>query len=289
MKKKIIFTLFMILNVISFAWAGDMKKDVEYGKAGDETLLLDVNSPNGNGPFPIAIIVHGGGWTRGDKQGDEGEKVLFAPLTDANFVWFSINYRLAPKNRWPACYDDVKTAIRWVKANAAKYKGDPNRIALFGYSAGGQLACLAAVTADKATAVQALVGLAAPTDLVFDSLRRGNVSTYLRDLFGLQGADVNTPQTVQIIWNASPINHLKAGLPPVLLVHGTADKSVPYQLSLNFKNRLDTFGVPCEIITIKGASHKIVEWGSFDADYMKKIVDWLNKTLNSHEDTKTLK
>ncbi|MGD0784475.1 MAG: alpha/beta hydrolase [Sedimentisphaerales bacterium] len=278
MKIKIL-AFVLILNVLSVVSAGDMKKDIEYGKAGDETLLLDVNSPNGNGPFPIAIIVHGGGWTRGDKQGDEGEKVLFAPLVDANFVVVSINYRLAPKNKWPACYDDVKTAIRWVKSNAAKYKGDPNRIALFGYSAGGQLACLAAVTADKETAVQALVGLAPPTDLVFDSLRRGNVSTYLRDLFGLQGADVNTPQTVQIIWDNSPINHLKAGLPPVLLVHGTADKSVPYQLSLNFKNRLDTFGVPCEIITIKGASHKIVEWNNFDADFMKKIVAWLNKTM----------
>ena len=248
------------------------------GKAGDETLLLDVNSPNGAGPFPIAIIVHGGGWTRGDKQGDE--KVLFAPLTDANFVVVSINYRLAPKNKWPACIDDVLTAIKWVKANAAKFKGDPDKVALFGYSAGGQLACLAAVIAEKETTVQAVVGLAAPTDLVFDSLRRGNVSSYLKDLFGLQGADVNTPQTVQIIWEASPINHLHTGLPPFLLVHGTADKSVPYQLSLNFQDRLKEFKVPCELITVNGASHKIVEWGSFDADFTKKIVDWLNKTLN---------
>jgi acetyl esterase/lipase len=276
--KKIIFAAVIILNILSIVSAGDMKKDIEYGKAGDETQLLDVNSPAGSGPFPIAIIVHGGGWTRGDKQGDE--KVLFAPLVDANFVCISINYRLAPKNKWPACLDDVKTAIKWVKANGAKYKGDPNRVALFGYSAGGQIACLEAVTADKDTAVQALVGLAAPTDLVFDSLRRGNVSSYLKDLFGLQGTDVNTPQTVQGIWELSPINNLKAGLPPVLLVHGTADKSVPYQLSLNFKNRLDAFGVPCEMITINGASHKIVEWGNFDADYTKKIVAWLNKMLN---------
>ena len=281
--KKIIFAAVIILNVLSFAWAGDMKMDVEYGKAGDETLLLDVNSPNGAGPFPIAIIVHGGGWTRGDKQGDE--KVLFAPLTDANFVVVSINYRLAPKNKWPACIDDVLTAIKWVKANAAKFKGDPDKVALFGYSAGGQLACLAAVIAEKETTVQAVVGLAAPTDLVFDSLRRGNVSSYLKDLFGLQGADVNTPQTVQIIWEASPINHLHTGLPPFLLVHGTADKSVPYQLSLNFQDRLKEFKVPCELITVNGASHKIVEWGSFDADFTKKIVDW----LNSHKDIKILK
>jgi alpha-L-fucosidase 2 len=275
--KKVIFVLFLMLNVLSFALAGDMKKDIEYGKVGDETLLLDINSPAGSGPFPIAIIVHGGGWTRGDKQGDE--KVLFEPLTDANFVVVSINYRLAPKNKWPACIDDVLTAIKWVKANAAKYKGDPDKVALFGYSAGGQLACLAAVIAEKDTTVQAVVGLAAPTDLVFDSLRRGNVSIYLRDLFGLQGADVNTPQTVQILWDNSPINHLHAGLPPFLLVHGTADKSVPYQLSLNFQDRLKEFKVPCELITINGASHKIVEWDKSDADFTKKIVAWLNKTM----------
>jgi alpha-L-fucosidase 2 len=275
--KKIVFAAVIIFNVFSMAMAGNMQTNIEYGKAGDETLLLDVNSPVGGGPFPIAIIVHGGGWTRGDKQGDE--KVLFAPLTDANFVWVSINYRLAPKNKWPACLDDVTTAIKWVKANAAKYKGDPNRIVLFGYSAGGQLACQAAVTADKDTAVQALVGLAAPTDLVFDSLRRGNISTYLTGLFGFEADDVNSPKAVQVLWKASPINHLRSGLPPVLLVHGTADKSVPYQLSLNFKNRLDAFGVPCEMITINGASHKIVEWGNFDADYTKKIVDWLKRTM----------
>ncbi len=256
-----------------------MQSNIEYGKAGDETLLLDVNVPDGNGPFAAAVIVHGGGWMRGDKQGNEGEKVLFGPLTDAGIVWFSINYRLAPKNHWPACLDDVKTAIRWVKANAAKYKVDPNRVAIIGYSAGGQIACQAGVTADKDTAVAAIVGLAPPTDLVFDSLRRGGMSIYLKDLFGMQGVDVNTPKAVQPLWDASPINHLKAGLPPILLVHGTADKSVPYQLSLNFKARLDVVGVPCEIIAIKDAQHKIVDWNKYDGDFTKKITDWLTATL----------
>jgi acetyl esterase/lipase len=275
--KKIIFILFVMLSFLSIVSAQDMQTNIEYGKVGDEALLLDVCMPKGDGPFPIAIIVHGGGWIRGDKQGDE--TVLFEPLTDANFVWFSINYRLAPKNRWPACYDDVKTAIRWVKANAAEYKGDPNRVAIIGYSAGGQISSLAAVQADKDMAVAAIVCLASPTDLVFDSLRRGGVSTYLRDLFGLQGVDANSPQVVQKLWNASSINFVKPGLPPFLLIHGTADKSVPYQLSLNLKAKLDAAGVPCEIITIKDAQHKIVEWSQYDSDYARKMTDWLTKTL----------
>jgi acetyl esterase/lipase len=273
--KKIIFALFLLLNFLSIALA---ENNIEYGKAGDEALLLDVNVPDGDGPFAAVIIVHGGGWIRGDKQ--EDVTVLFKPLTDANFVWFSINYRLAPKSHWPACLEDVKTAIRWVKANAAKYKVDPNRIAIMGYSAGGQIACQAAVQADNDTAVAAIVGLAAPSDLVFDSLRRGGISTYLKDLFGLQGAEVNSPQVVQMLWDASPINYARPGLPPFLLVHGTADKSVPYQLSLNFQARLKAVNVPCDIITIKDAQHKIVEWSKYDADYSKKIVDWLTQTLN---------
>ncbi|MCX5632430.1 MAG: alpha/beta hydrolase [Phycisphaerae bacterium] len=275
--KRVIFALFLLLNFLSIALA-EVQTNIEYGKGGDEALLLDVNVPDGNGPFPAVVIVHGGGWSGGDKQKDI--TVLFKPLTDANFVWFSINYRLAPKNHWPACLDDVKTAIRWVKANAAKYKVDPNRIAIMGYSAGGQIACQAAVQADNDTAVAAVVGLAAPSDLVFDSLRRGGISTYLKDLFGLQGAEVNSPQVVQMLWDASPINYVRPGLPPFLLVHGTADKSVPYQLSLNLQARLKAVNVPCDIITIKDAQHKIVEWSKYDADYSKKIVDWLTQTLN---------
>ena len=124
-------------------------RDNEYGRADSERLRLDVSVPEGTGPFPIAILVHGGGWSGGDKSGSDhpGDSAdispWFAPLTAAKFTWFSINYRLAPVHRWPACFADVQAAIRWVKAHAAVYKGDPHRLALFGHSAGGHLVCLA--------------------------------------------------------------------------------------------------------------------------------------------------
>ncbi|MGA2916253.1 MAG: alpha/beta hydrolase [Sedimentisphaerales bacterium] len=271
--RKVGFALFLLLNFLSIVSA-EVQTNIEYGKVGDETLLLDACSPAGVGPFAAVIIVHGGGWSDGDKQQDID--VLFKPLTDANFVWFSINYRLAPKSHWPACFEDVKQAIRWVKANAARFKADPNRIAIIGYSAGGQIVTLAAVTADKDTAVRAVVGLAPPTDLVLDSLRRGGVSTYLMNLFDFEGSESNS---LEILWNCSPINHLKPGLPPFLLVHGTADKSVSYQQSLNFKTRLEDVGGKCDIITIKGAGHKITEWSNFDACWTKKITDWLTVVL----------
>lgn len=270
--KKTAFILFLHLNLLSIAFA-DIQTDIEYSQAKDANLFLDVSLPDGNGPFAAAIIVHGGGWSSGNKQDIE---FLFKPLNDANIAAFSVNYRLAPKNRWPACFDDVRQSIRWVKINAATFKVDPNRIAIIGYSAGGQLACLAAVTADKDTAVKAVVGLAPPTDLVLDSLRRGNISTYLMNLFDCNTLDASS---LQMIWESSPINHIKPGLPPFLLAHGTADKSVPYQQSLNFKSRLDEMDVKCDIITIKGAGHKINEWQDFDSGWIKKMTDWLNGVL----------
>jgi acetyl esterase len=140
-----------------------LHSNVEYGEATGEKLLLDVWEPNEDGPFPVAIYVHGGGWTGGDKASDAPVLNL---LTEAGFTWFSINYRLAPQHPWPACINDVQTAIRWVKANAARYKGDPSRVVLVGYSAGGHLACFAATIVDDSVRVQAVVGFAALTDFV---------------------------------------------------------------------------------------------------------------------------
>ncbi|MGD9109801.1 MAG: pectinesterase family protein [Phycisphaerales bacterium] len=272
-----LFALVVFLLFLPVISAANIQTDIEYGKAGGESLLLDVSTPEGDGPFPVVIFVHGGGWSRGDKQDN---KALCESLTAANFTYFSINYRLAPKHRWPACFEDAKTAIRWAKANASKYKGDSNRIALIGYSAGGQLATLAAVRADEDTRVQAVVGLAAPTDLVMDTLRRWELSESLENLFGRDRLDEKTRQT---LWDASPINHLKPNLPPFLLIHSTDDSSVPYQLSLNFQKRLSDLNVQCDLVTIKGAPHRISEWDKFDSNYKNKMVDWLELTLKSNK------
>ncbi|MEN6386397.1 MAG: alpha/beta hydrolase [Phycisphaerales bacterium] len=281
MKNEKFKVIILLLGICTFVNAMEVQINIEYGKVVDESLLLDVYSPKAEGYFGGVIVVHGGGWSGGDKRADITS--LFEPMTDVNLVCFSINYRLAPKNRWPAAYEDVISAVKWVKANSLKYKTDPNRIALMGYSAGGQLAMLAAIKAQKETDVKAAVGLAMPADLVLDSLRRGNISTYLMDLFGVQALDANS---LQWIWDASPINYLRPGIMPVLLVHGTEDKSVPYQQSLNFKQRVEDVGGKCELITIKGAEHKIAEWGNYDKDYQKKIALWLGEQLKYRQESK---
>jgi alpha-L-fucosidase 2 len=112
-----------------------LKQDIEFAKADEVSLTLDAFVPESEGPFATCILVHGGGFTKGDKQ--TFITPLFEPLAKAGFTWFTINYRLAPQHRWPACAEDVASAIRWVKAHAADSKADMNRIAIIGESAGG--------------------------------------------------------------------------------------------------------------------------------------------------------
>jgi acetyl esterase/lipase len=266
----------MGVALTSVAGGAEFRPDIEYAVVDGESLKLDASIPEGDGPFPVAILVHGGGWGGGDKAHEHVPPT--EPLSDAGIAWFSINYRLAPKHRWPACIDDVRTAIRWVKEHAAEYKGDPERIALIGYSAGGHLAAFAAATAQDDTGVQAVVLLAAPTDLVDDCERRTGVSPSLQALFD-RGIELND-EARAILHETSPLNHLTARMPPCLLIHGTADQSVPYSQSEVFHERLEALDVPCELITIPGGVHDKRTWDAIDGDYQQHMVEWLGRTLN---------
>lgn len=283
----------LICLLVGPAWlvsvsAAEIKRDVEYGRAGGERLLLDASIPDGTGPFPVAILVHGGGWSGGDKAGSnkpgDGADISpwFAPLTAAHVTWFSINYRLAPQNRWPACLEDVQTAIRWVKAHAAEFKGDPRRIALFGHSAGGHLVCLAAELAGADTRVQAVVGYAPVTDFEQDLEARGGLSPSLQGLHN-RPKEV-TPDALALLRETSPINHVHAGLPPFLLVHGDADKTVPIEQSHHFQNKLRASGVSCDLLILPGAPHGLLTWEKFDPDYAAKMTAWLQRTLGGAGD-----
>jgi len=90
-----------------------------------------------------------------------------------------------------------------------------------------------------------------------------------------------TAQSLALIREFSPINHVRPGLPPFLLIHGDADHSVPYQQSLNFQAKLRAAGVPCELITIKGAPHSLMAWEKIDVSYKPRLVAWLRQTLGA--------
>ena len=118
--------------------------------------------PDGPGPFPAAILVHGGGFDGGSRATNMAP--TFQPLADAGFAWFSIDYRMAPEFRFPEAKEDIDAAIKWVKANARTYKVDPARIVLAGESAGGFLVNYAATHETPATRVAAVVDIYGPVD-----------------------------------------------------------------------------------------------------------------------------
>jgi acetyl esterase len=250
-----------------------LKQDIEFAKVGDMSLTLDAFVPEGAGPFATCILVHGGGFTKGDKH--SFIKPLFEPLTKAGFTWFTINYRLAPQHRWPACAEDVASAIRWVKAHAAEYKVDVNRIALIGESAGGHLVSWAGVTGEGDTRVAAVVPFYPPQDLVVQVTRRNA----LGGLGGLIGTEELNDAAWRKLADISPIHHIKPGLPPFLQIHGDADTTVPISQSTTFEAKMKAAGNACETIIVKSGVHGMGGWEKLGSDYQAQMIAWLRKTL----------
>src|ERR1700757_830801 len=209
---------FAFLAVTS--WAADYN-DVLYRTIDGVQLTLDAHVPNDAGPFPAAILVHGGGWVAGDKQ--QYINYLFKPLSDAGFAWFSINYRLAPQFTFPADADDVETAIRFVRGNAAKYKVDPKRMALIGESAGGHLVSYVGARGRGDSGVAAVVSMYGVHDFVAAAIAWKPLPHELFDLFGIKAVDA---ETVKVLINASPVIYITKDMPPFLLMHGSKDEDV---------------------------------------------------------------
>jgi acetyl esterase/lipase len=224
------------------------------------------------------MLVHGGGWGSGDKYKDM--LPVFEPLTKGGFLWVSVNYRLAPRDRWPACLDDVKAAVRWVKSHAAEYRGDPKRVAILGHSAGGQLAFMTAATGGEAEGVQAVVGIAPVTDALQDLEARGGFSKAMQDLLD-HPKEVGGEPGLALLRSVSPINFVHAGMAPVLILHGTGDKTVPLAQSTAMRDKLEKLKVPCELVTIEGAPHNFAQWPQRPVDYREALVGWLKKTLGA--------
>jgi len=263
--------------------AAEVQRDIEYGRVNGVSLRLDVGPADGKEPVPVAILVHGGGWSTGDKSGSNrpGDSAditpWFALVHSAGFTWFSINYRLAPKYPWPACRDDVSTAIRWVKAHAAEYGGDPRRIVLFGHSAGGHLVYYAGTNPTPGADVKAVVGFAPVTDLFSDAQTRGGLSQSLQWLFGLP--KTVTPETAAVLQAASPMQYVKPGLPAFLLVHGTLDQTVPFPMSLDFQSKMRAAGNVCDLIPVERAPHSMMKWEGKDPSYQAKVIEWLRRVV----------
>lgn len=262
----------------SASWAQDLpplQKDIAFRTVGDVTLKLDAFVPEGKGPFPTCILVHGGGFVNGTKQ--HYITPLFATLSKAGFTWFTIDYRLAPAHRWPACADDVTAAVRWVREHAAEYKVDVNQIALIGESAGGHLVSWVGARndADK-LGLAAVVPIYAPHDLEYRARQSKMLGKNIGALLDVQ--ELNDEAWTKLR-QASVTTKLPGNLPPYLLIHGTKDEQVAYEQSTRFQEQMKSKGNRCDLITIEGGGHGMGGWDKLGSDYRQQLVAWLQKTL----------
>src|SRR6266567_1618353 len=201
------------------AWLrGDKRglwKDITYSRPAGLPLLMNAYIPEGNGPFPAVIIVHGGGWEAGDKI--TYISPVLEPLARAGFAWFSIDYRLTPYVHVPEQLDDIRAAIRFVRAHAGRFHVDPNQTALLGESASGHLVSQVASAPCQGCEVQAVVSFYGiynftPWPQSTDEWQR----SALKRLFG--------EWTPEILRQNSPIEFARASLPPTLLIQGDQDE-----------------------------------------------------------------
>jgi acetyl esterase len=265
------------------------RKDVEYGRPGGKALLLDLYVPDGPGPFPAAILVHGGGFDQGSKS--TNVRPLFEPLAAAGFAWFSIDYRLAPEFRAPDAIADIDTAIRWVKANAKTYHVDATKIALIGESAGGYLVDYAGTHYTPETRVSAVVSFYGPADyarlaeLRRDHPERFNMASINRHLANggsarFLGMDKLDAEGLAKLHAMSPMFAVHKGMPPFLLIHGNKDDQVAYEESPAFCDAIRKVGTACELITIEGGGHGMNGWKDPSTQHYKpEMIAWLKKTL----------
>lgn len=266
------------------------QKGVEFARPDGHPLLLDLHIPDGSGPFPAAILVHGGGFDGGNRATNMAP--TFQPLADAGFAWFSIDYRMAPEFRFPQAREDMDVAIKWVKANAKTYKLDLSRITISGESAGGYLVNYAAAHETPETKVAAVVDFYGPTDYEKIARQRKDYPARFNMasigghqakgggiwFFGVDGYD---EASYAKLGEISPIRAVHKGMPPFLEIHGTRDDQVPYEQSTMMCDAMRKVGVACQIITVEAGGHGMSGWKDADQQHYKgEMVGWLKRTLN---------
>jgi alpha-L-fucosidase 2 len=246
-----------------------LQKDVVFSPA--HRLALDAWTPAGPGPFPAVIIAHGGGWEAGDKV--TYVTPVFEPLARAGFAWFSIDYRLTPEFRNQDQLDDLRAAVQFVRANAHRFRIDPRRIAIVGESASGQM--VAQLATDPIDGVAAVVSFYGVYDFLQMTASFAPRSVPAR-LFGL--TEMNAAAR-DVLTRFSPLHQAKRGMPPLLLLQGTADRL--HAQAVAFSVRLDQIAADYERYDVPGAPHGVENWEGHPEwmSYKKVLVDWLSRKL----------
>jgi acetyl esterase/lipase len=256
-----------ILGSVTIANSADLvipddvlfERQIEFSNAADQHLQLNLARPkNVSGDLPAILCIHGGGFRAGTR---ESYDKLCVTLATHGYVAATLTYRLAPAHPFPAAVIDCKAAVRWLRANSAKYQLDPKRLGVTGGSAGGHLAQFLGVTADvkefdagphldQSSAVSCVVNYYGPSDLTKSYGKSVDAAEVLPLFFG--GAlDTKLKEHVR----GSPLYWVTPNAAPALIVHGTEDKYVNYEQAGWMVDKLKAAQVEVELLTLPGAGH----------------------------------
>ena len=238
------------------------EKDVVYGKGGEEDLKLNLGRPKEqSGPTACIVFIHGGGWAAGDRKAHDAQ---VKEMAKRGYVSATVGYRFAPKHPFPAQIEDVKCAIRFLRANAEKYGIDKDRIGAVGFSAGAHLSMMLGAmdkedglegeggNPDESSKVNAVVAFFGPTDFRTDDWPKQTIGI-LHTFFG-----GTKEEKAEAYKKASPITYVNAGDAPMLLIQGTKDVLVPWAQATSMGDALTKAGVYGRVDLILGAGHG---WG----------------------------
>lgn len=244
-------------------------ENVAYAATDHPKQRLDLYLPHDRkGKLPLLVWIHGGAWKAGDKN--QGLGALGPFLRDGKYIGASVEYRFSQDALWPAQIHDCKAAIRWLRGNAEKYGIDPDKIAVAGGSAGGHLVAMLGTSGDvkelegtlgaytnQSSRVSCVIDLFGPSDFSSitnspSQIRHGDADSPESRLIG--GRMVDNPEAAKSV---SPVTYVSADDPPFMIVHGTADMTVPFQQSEVLDAALAKAGVKTKpvFIAMKGAGH----------------------------------
>ncbi len=265
---------------------GATYRDMTYCTPDGVAQKMDVMYPRpiGEKPLPVAVYIHGGGWTAGDKSGGAGS-LDARELLARGYLVVSLNYRLAPQYKWPAQITDVKCAIRHLRAHAAMYHLDSNKIGVWGSSAGGHLVAMLGTTdqsagfdvgeyADQSSRVQAVVDLFGPADL--PAMLNERALVIGQTVFGATSRDD------PILVKASPVTYITPDDPPFLILQGDKDNTVPPEQSQILYDKLKAAGVTATLVIVKNAGHGFAPSGGDISPSRAELTKMIGNFFDQH-------